>query len=162
MMAKTTKKINQSCNKPELSFNFIAPACQKKQKKRIGATLCKVWFLYSPLWIPGVVLPVYSLFQLTSDCDHAFRPNLASSLHLLPLPIRSDTGRWLSSPHLVSVLSGLTSPPQTASLTLPVKTSANCCHSSPALSHHSGPNEEKADTERVRNRDVYVIWVSPQ
>lgn len=52
--------------------------------------------------------------------------------------------------------------PQTASLTLPVKTSANCCHSSPALSHHSGPNDEKADTELVRNRDVYVIWVSPR
>lgn len=156
---RNCKKTNPSCNKAELLLTSL----HRPIKKRVFVRLCvKRTFLYTPLSIPGVVLLVYPLFCVTSDCDHAFRLNLASSLHLLPLPIRSDTGRWL--PSLTSCQSSLAwhHLPQTASLTLPVKTTSNCYDSSRALSHRHGPNEGTAGAERVTNGDVYVIRVCPQ
>lgn len=80
--------------------------------------------------IPRVAFLVYSLFSLTSDSDHAFRLNLAPSLHLLPLPIRSNTGRWLSSLTLCVTLLPLdiTSPKQHLSrLPLTAATVARPC-----------------------------------
>lgn len=136
-----------------------------KNKESITASVISLWLTvkmsYSLLSIPGVVPLVFSLCPLTSDYDHAFRLNLPPSLHLLPLPIRSDAGCWLSS--LTSCHSSLAwhHLPRTASLTQPVKNSPNCCHSGPALSHDSGPNEEKAEGERDEQRCMYVICVSP-
>lgn len=169
---KTQITINQ-----RYLFNFFLTSLHWAVKvrsyysnSRLAVQSVTLWWTvqtrYSLLSIPGVVLVTYSQFQLTSDCDHAFGLNLAPSLHLLPLPIRSDTGRWLSA--LTSRRSSLTwhRRPRTASLTLPVKTSSNCCHSGPALSHHSIPNEEKAGRESqtemymcdMCKSSVTVLW----
>ncbi len=62
----------------------------------------------------------------------------------------------LPSPRVTPLWPDITSP-KTASLTLPVKTSSNCCHSGPALSHHSGLNEEEERERHKRRcmRDMY-------
>lgn len=124
-------------------------------------TLCNVQFQcrltvktrYSPLSIPGVIL-ISPLVPLTLDCRHtrAEFDSFSSS------PVTSHQIRFRALavfPHLFCLSSvDWHHLPWAASLTLSVKTSSNCCHIGPALSHHSDPNEEKA--ERDGEKQMYV------
>lgn len=68
-------------------------------------------------------------------------------------------------PSPLSPLFDLTSPP-TNSLPYSACQDSNCCHSGSALSHHSGPNEGKAERQRDKSRcmsdmcksSVTVLW----
>lgn len=156
---KCWPKINQSWNKLESSFSFIAPACQKRWVLEQLQT-CEFSIHHS------VFLEWLSLSIVCSSWPQTVT-TLSGWIWLLlfiSCHFPSDQIQGVGCLHsLVSVLSGLTSPPpQRASLTLPVKSSSSCCHSSPALSHRSGSNVEKAATQQARQRDVYVTCVSPQ
>lgn len=104
---------------------------------------------YSLLSIPGVVLLAPSSVLADPRLWPRFQSQFGSfsSSPATSHQIRCRVFVCLPS-HLVTPLWPNIPSPQTDSLTLPVKTSCNCCRRGPALSHHSRSNEGKAEGER--------------